>query len=608
MSKENNSELKFYYPKCKVKGCEGVLQIQFDEYNFSIICECEKNKEHIKNCLYFETFENFYLKEKSYQKCRKCNLNLENNCIYSCKQCDEIYCSSCFFYDEHIKKDINNINIKSKKCKIHNCELNNYCIDCGKKVCIFCLNNDFQNNPHKSHKVIYILGYMPTNNEINYLNEIVNKKIKFISSLIDSIEIWQKTFLNKIERLKNNLKSEIKLLKKMFSNFNQFFVDYSYYKNFKELKEVFNNIYLKKFYNSFNFKEKSKNLIEALFYNKSKFISKKAVLVKKCKLVDDLIVVLNDNYFFCNSDKNKSVDISYYCIEDNQIYSNSTIDFKEKIYSVSFSPEKNNIYACLYNQRVVKIFNLNTKNKLKLCEEEIKDIKLFSSHFNKCIFLTNDYVATSDNYNINIWKKNYNNKINYYSNRSEIDLNTPTYDLLLVDNEYFISSQGNLKTITFLDIKNFKIQKTLSKIDSIKSFNCLFLIKNYIIINCYHNLKVIYTKTKELIQVIEIPYELGNYKICVGNNNIYLLGYINKNLSVLKKELIDNSFILTEEYKIIETDNNFFNEESSIISSNNLNIIYNNGFIIILGKSFYLLKEKINNNWGINSINFYYKK
>ena len=67
------------------------------------------------------------------------NLNLENNNIYKCKICKKFNCSLCFLFDEHIKQDINNIKIYTKKCHIHHSALNNYCIECGNNICIFCL-------------------------------------------------------------------------------------------------------------------------------------------------------------------------------------------------------------------------------------------------------------------------------------------------------------------------------------------------------------------------------------------------------------------------------------------------------------------------------------
>ena len=114
------------------------------------------------------------------------------------------------------------------------------------------------------------------------------------------------------------------------------------------------------------------------------------------------------------------------------------INFNDKIYSVSFTNINNKIYICLLNEKVIKIldFNLDLK-QLKICDEEIRDNSLH--HFNKFIHLFKEFVATSDNNNIIIWKKNSNNN-NNYSKIKTIQLNTDINDLLLINNDYFISS------------------------------------------------------------------------------------------------------------------------------------------------------------------------
>ena len=128
-AEQTNSDNKIFYPACKEKGCDGLLKIKINENNFSIDYTCEKNKNHKGNGIYFETFEKFYLKEKSKEICFKCKLNLENNTIYKCKKCKEIFCIDCFIYDEHIKKEISNLIINKNKCNLHQRELNSYCTD-----------------------------------------------------------------------------------------------------------------------------------------------------------------------------------------------------------------------------------------------------------------------------------------------------------------------------------------------------------------------------------------------------------------------------------------------------------------------------------------------
>ena len=55
---------------------------------------------------------------------------------------------------------------------------------------------------------------MPSLNEINNLKEEILKKSKAIESLISSLNEWQEELNKKIERIKQNLRAEISILKK----------------------------------------------------------------------------------------------------------------------------------------------------------------------------------------------------------------------------------------------------------------------------------------------------------------------------------------------------------------------------------------------------------
>ena len=52
------------------------------------------------------------------------------------------------------------------------------------------------------------LLYMPSSSEINNLNNKIGQKIKYIEEIINSIEIYKRTSIKKLDRLKNHLKSE----------------------------------------------------------------------------------------------------------------------------------------------------------------------------------------------------------------------------------------------------------------------------------------------------------------------------------------------------------------------------------------------------------------
>ena len=133
MSEQQNLLTKFYYPQCKEIGCNGLLNIKFGDI-FTLENECDINKNHIGKKIFFKTFERFYLKEKEIEKCSKCFSVLYGDIFYKCKKCTKLYCTICFIKDEHIKNDMNNIEIETKKCKLHKRELNYYFINFKKNI------------------------------------------------------------------------------------------------------------------------------------------------------------------------------------------------------------------------------------------------------------------------------------------------------------------------------------------------------------------------------------------------------------------------------------------------------------------------------------------
>ena len=165
---------QFYYPCCRESGCKGILKIKINE-DFSIDYECDKNKNHKKRRIFFKTFERFYLKKKVICKCSKCYTILEDKNIYKCKQCKEIYCSSCFIFHEHFKIDFNNLSIINNKCPLHKNELTKYCVECDKNLCIYCIKDE-ENNIHKHHEIICLFDLIPCLNDINNFKKIINER------------------------------------------------------------------------------------------------------------------------------------------------------------------------------------------------------------------------------------------------------------------------------------------------------------------------------------------------------------------------------------------------------------------------------------------------
>ena len=609
MSKELNKY--YYYPYCKIDNCKGVLKFKINE-NFNINYECEKNINHKGENIFFKTFERFYLKKKEIEKCCKCFSNLESDYIYKCKVCDKLYCPCCFTSDEHLKKKINNLKIYIKKCKIHKVQLTEYCLYCKKNLCKYCLKSDINiNNLHKYHEIKSLIDLMPSIYEINDLKNKINK----YDELLDSIDKWHEKLIKKIKNLQLNLLNEKELLSKIIFNFNPFFMNYTYYLNFHYLKEYipnFNNNYLNEFSKTNIFEEQTKILMNYFSINKNNNKNIEIIPMKEGYLgcyeysIDKgIIEKINCNCYFNYSSDKKEIKLMYYDKDRDSLlkYGDSTIPFKYKIYSVSYSKETNKIFACILKKKLVNIFDFNPDKKtIDLIENKIYE-KNSEDHYNKCIQIINDFIVTADEDYICIWAKK-ENKNNYFK-KYNYKLNTKTSDLLYVNDDYFISSQPLNNTITIFDNNTLTKEKVINNINSVDSQNCLLLFKEYILINCKMGVGLIYIKSKEYVQFMEDcihSNRIDQKEICFDNDEkIYFLYHLkNKqkdsddssydsdaiivpyyNLRIITLIMIDGILQRIENYRIDKK----FSKKFKIFS-------LNNNELILWNDNVYILKEK----------------
>ena len=592
MIKKQNIESEFYIPLCSEKNCKGNLAINFDFNNFTINYQCGENKAHKGEKVYFQTFDKFFMKKRKIRNCSRCSTNLENENKYRCNLCKSVYCPDCYLYDEHIQKNMRNLKKLSKKCQRHNCMKNNYCFDCGKNICSFCIKN----NACESHKIKNILDIIPSLNDINSMINKIKSKKEYIFELINSIDKWKTKLINKIDTLKQSLENEINILEKLFLNFNQHYLNYTYHFNFQYLKkhiDTINNIKLKNFFESPMFKKQTLLMMEILFPEEPKIKQRKGILKDICEEKEGKIAKINDKFLFYYLSLSEKVEISYYNRNKDRIcyYKDSYIDFKDKIYSISFSKDKQKIYACLLNKKVVKIFNYFLENvNMKLTDEEIRDAnKGAKDHFTKCIELINNLVATEDYNSITIWKKFSFNK--YYSNEINIKFNEKPYGLLLINSDCFVSTLYDSHKIVFFNFNSEEpnIVKIIPEIDSNPSENCLTLYKEYILINCVRGIAIIEIKTLEKVQYIVNLEGYENKIISVDNNNNLIILNAYQNISIMKLKFENGCLIPFEEYRNIEVIDNKQNNKQSPKCIEN--VCENNDNIIAWGKYIYVLKD-----------------
>ena len=584
--------MSIFYPYCR--ECHCLLNIKFND-SLNIDFECEKDENHKGKKIYFQTFKRFYLKKEIIETCSNCGTNLLNENIFRCKECDKLFCSDCSSKSEHIKNGDPNFEIKDKKCYIHKEKMNYYCINCREYFCIFCIKED-KRGYHKKHKVENLDNIMPSLIEIDDLKERIKQKSKCYSQLIDKINLWKNSIITKTEQLIQNLKEEIIILKQILFNFDIKFVNYSYYKNFEHLKNYIkdiNNKYLINFYNeTLDFKNQSYNLIE--FFSSNYQVTKRETknIKSNPKMYylrkNSIIEKINDKYYFDSSingilfyDKNK----------DKFFYEKKLDNFEENIYSISLSFDEIHLYACLKDKKIVKIFNLGNLlfMDISINNKEIVEDIFGNFHFNKCIQITDNYLTTADDFNIKIWENNnYKDKIEIIK---IIGINSKISDLLYVNYKYFISSQPKIHTINVININSLEIEKTIFNIDCIDSPTSLFILEDYIIINCEKGIKLMNENTIEIIQFI--PYicddNIINKKLYTYNEKLYILEIKEKKLRnlfsmSLKIKLNIYRFFdgLLEKIKEYEPDE--INEEDLNM------IVMEGGDIFLSGKNMYILK------------------
>jgi len=588
------NENKIYLPKCK--ECDGLLSFTINPLNFTLNAECEFNEKHIYKNIFFKTFERFYLKEQEKYICSKCFLNLENAEIIKCEICNCIYCCRCYIDDVKLNchKDI--IYIKNKNnCNKHFSNFIGSCFTCKANVCINCIKKD---DAHKNHKTEIFLGTIPEFDEVEKLNQNFQNKIIYNNNIISKIDKWKSNILSKIEQLKQNLRDEISLFKKIINNYNYTFGNYMLYKSFKTVNDYFEknrNEYLDKFNEDINFEKQTEVLIN-LFkcLGKKKFPENRHFYRTLKESYDNInLIEKTNNDCYIEYSEDKYLDICYYEKDEDEIYSalgdNKRMEFLEKIYSITNSTIENKILLCLLYNKNVKIIDYNIDEEtFDINENEIIDNSITRiNNFYKCIQINKNNFLTSDSDFIKLWS----DRSDHFEKSKQIEISALTFDLLLVNDEYFISSQPKIKTLTLYKCKdNLEQVKIIPDIDCIDSSHSLFKIKNeYILINCYKGIGLFFIRTKELTQYFEC-FDSNNIKFsCDDKNNIYIISQktIHSFLSTSYQikmsiaNIIDNEIVFIKEYDEFET------------KKENLNITcLNQNIVLLWNNDSFICKEK----------------
>ena len=598
----NNERDKYYIPVCRETGCGGYLSIKFIILNSEIFidCICSKNKNHQFKNLYFDIFEKFYLKEKFIQKCPNCFNSIENKDKYKCIECDKLYCPSCFLNDIHIKKDWNNLQIITSKCPKDKNELTFYCLNCEQKICPFCLKKfkDEAKNPHKGHEIKSILNEMPSLHQINFLKEKILNKEKAYEKLFKSLDEWQVELHKKIEKIKQNLKSEIRIFKKLFFNYNQEYLNYNYFSDFHGFYadiEDYNNYYIKNFMESKNFEVKSENIFNLLSSINNKPKKTNAYLKRMSKIGDNGILTnINDKFMLLFSDEERCFKI----VSIDTFEEISRINFEDELYSLTFFQETKKIYISLLNKKAIRFIDYDSvNNSLKLRKELIEIDDDSEDIFRKCIPIDENNLITTDDENIYLWSKDDSNLDNFIIAKEKSLFCHNLYDGCQVSDKILLFS--HCKRLTFFNIETFEVEKIIENIDckKDKKEKSLIIFNDIVLVNCMKGIAMISIKNKELIQYIQ-NWENFEVKkmikspdnfiyISNSNNCLYKFSFDEYNLKLINKiKIIDKNGDLNDSWSDME------DEISRDKKLSNYNITINGKYIFIYDFDIYTLYDK----------------
>ena len=563
MEENENSNKKIILPSCQ--KCNGLLNITINPLNFSIEYECEFDKQHHNTNIFFKTFERFYLKEKEILKCSKCNLNLENSELFKCEICKCIYCCTCSIED--IKKNGHEKELykyQIKKCMKHNMSFNTYCLSCKKNLCLYCIKEE---NIHENHEIKNYIEIMPSSNNIKNLKSKIKEKLKYVNILIEKIDKWKKEIIRKTEELKQNLRDEISLFEKIIFNYNYSFPNYTYYQIFNSINKYIKNInneYLIRFNKCYEFKKQTELLNQLFSYfgnhkREEEVVKDQSIKFTKHYHINDGVIERINNNYIIDKTRDNYIRIHNYNNLNNTFYffRDTKILFPEKIYSISSSTIQNKIFICLLNYKIVKIleYDLNEKT-MKLDEKIIHDVNSVSdiNHFFKCIQIGINYFLTSDKDYVKIWT----NESGSFTEFKKIEINAKTFDLLLFDEQYIISSQPEIKTLTIFDKLDLFQVKIISDIDCIKSFKCFYQIKDiYILVSCEKGIGLFNIKTKEMIQYYMYNDPYYNRMAIDHEDNIYILNiresFCEYIIKLVKGKINDGEIIFMKDYEEIKS-------------------------------------------------------
>ena len=214
-------------------SCYSSALLDIEKYQIKIH-DC-RNGHNVGSFL-FDEIEESQLIDFTQIKCEKCKIYSRaytyQNEFYRCNTCKINLCPICEM--KHDKNhQIINYDRRNYVCDDHKRSYHSFCKNCKKNMCVLC------EKEHSKHKIVYLAKMF------KHDKKELTGKLKKIRAIVDTFANDVKMIINKLNLIKENMKSFYELNYKIIHNYNERNVNYEVLKNIDEIMsktEIFDNL------------------------------------------------------------------------------------------------------------------------------------------------------------------------------------------------------------------------------------------------------------------------------------------------------------------------------------------------------------------------------
>ena len=478
------------YIFCIYDKCLNIPEIMYtyNPLNSDIMYRCDfHNNKEIKHVDISE-----FLEKSSKIKCSECELNINYEFLYYCKQCKNVfdfYCSNQ--HENDYKHDIIQITKHHlfNNCLIHNSPFMYRCNNCNQCLC----NYELTNHQSNGHKVVQIINYLNNNKEQNRINSTFQKqkemleKIKLVNNkFIDSLEkdiLIKQRIINNKEKNKYNFQAN--------SNYNCLEI-----KNNKKYEELLEYIISK----------------EDIIKEKKSSLDKESIIHRALMLLY-YSMMINTNQKFNDSLIDSLENIIKKIKENSQLIKEDNMNVKSKTNFADLQKSKEINYESV-NAKKYDSPDSNIKNKNRInINKSNKEVDAFNKNG------LYEYIPNSNNIFLKILNSiNKNKNNNNYENIKKSNVNIKNVSFSINNKNNSDDNNQDKNEIKYNSNINSNINNNNNNIDNIFSKNLNSDIKHSP--NKSKSNNIINNNIKDKSQNINISFNNNSNKILNSNNNI----------------------------------------------------------------------------------------